>query len=267
MHLLFFRFFLWLLGWKTSGRVPKEIKKSIAIVVPHTSNWDFPIGVAGRPLLGLSKCKYLAKKSLFDSSIGKLFYWLGGIPVDRSANNHLVDQIVDHFEKNEEFHLAITPEGTRGKVKRWKTGFYQMALEAKVPVMLCFIDYHKKEVGVGPAFYPTGEKEKDLEEIYAYYKNKMPLYPKDSSIQHDNLPVSVTNPVKLVLKSLLIALITFLLFNWELAWYGIQQARGQANVLWNAQPVATYLESDDYPDELKKKSFWSRKSDSLPLTV
>ncbi len=182
---LFYKICLWATGWKIAGTLPSHIKKYIVIVVPHTSNWDFPIGVCGKHFVGLSHSKVLMKKELFKPVFGFIFKCFGGIPVDRSKKANLVDQIVNIFEKEKNFGLIITPEGTRSYQKEWKTGFYHIAQKADVPLALGFIDYHKKEIGIGKIFHPTGNKEADISEIKAFYKTKIPKHPEKSSLHHE----------------------------------------------------------------------------------
>jgi 1-acyl-sn-glycerol-3-phosphate acyltransferase len=157
-----------LLGWKIKGEVP-AIKKFVAIMAPHTSNWDFPIGMSVVYYLGI-KIRYLGKKELFDSPFGWIFRITGGIPVDRSSANNIVTQVVDYFNSSEQLILGLAPEGTRDYVPEWKTGFYFMALKANVPIVLCYLDYAKKEAGIGQVFYLTGNMEEDLNKIKDFYR-------------------------------------------------------------------------------------------------
>jgi 1-acyl-sn-glycerol-3-phosphate acyltransferase len=113
-----YKFIFWVLGWKIVGDVPRDQKKYIIITVPHTSNWDFIIGVMVRGIMGF-KSKFLGKKSLFKAPYGWLFRWLGGYPVDRSRSRNLVDQVIDIYNQHREFVIAVAPEGTR---KTWMNG-------------------------------------------------------------------------------------------------------------------------------------------------
>src|SRR5574343_647252 len=118
----------WLLsGWKISGNFPQEIPKLLMIVGPHTSWKDVVVGFAARSILGIDHAHFLGKKELFDGPFGWLFRWLGGTPVDRFSSNGVVEQAADLFRKNERFLLAMSPEGTRKKVDRLRTGFYHIA--------------------------------------------------------------------------------------------------------------------------------------------
>ena len=139
------------------------------IVAPHTSGWDFLIGVAARGILRLD-IKFLAKKELFKFPLGSYFIWMGGYPVDRSKSTSLVDFVAEAFNKNDKFLLALTPEGTRALVPKLKTGFYYMALKANVPIVMVGFDYGRKEVNLQPPLYPTGSIEEDLEIMLTYFR-------------------------------------------------------------------------------------------------
>ena len=165
------------IGWKVTGDLP-TINKYILIVAPHTSNWDLPIGILARCVKQID-VRFLAKKEIFVFPFRRLFEWLGGTPVDRTQTLHLVDQIADLFEKHDKFILGITPEGTRSPVKRWKFGFYHIAVKAKVPIFLVGFDYKKKEVQLHELFYPTGNMKADYEHIRDYYLTVHGLHDKD----------------------------------------------------------------------------------------
>ena len=119
-----YSFLFFLAGWTINGGFPPGLKKFIIAVAPHTSNWDFIVGVAARSILRIRQAKFLGKRSLFKSPFGFIFRWLGGYPVDRSKSEDRVAQAVALFNTHDEFILAIAPEGTRKKVERLKTGFY-----------------------------------------------------------------------------------------------------------------------------------------------
>ncbi len=159
-------------GWRIIGNVPEKEKKYIIIAAPHTSNWDFIIGVMARSILGFNS-KFLGKKSLFKKPFGWLFRWLGGVPVDRSQRGNLVDQVVKLFRDNEEFVVAIAPEGTRKNVNEWKTGFYHIAHGAGVPIVRSKIDIPNKTVTFFKPFITTGSIENDLPIIKeVFYANR-----------------------------------------------------------------------------------------------
>jgi len=176
---LVYTFLFWIIGWKVTGWRP-DLDKYIMIVGPHTSGWDFLLGVATRGILKLD-IKFLGKKELFKFPFGAYFRWLGGHPVDRSKSTSLVDFVVETFDKSEKFLLAIAPEGTRSYVPKWKTGFYYMALKAKVPIVMVGFDYGRKELNLQPPFYPTGSLEKDLEIMQAYYRGIKGKHPEKAT--------------------------------------------------------------------------------------
>ena len=169
----------WLLrktGWKYTITIP-EPKKSIICVAPHTSNWDFILGkllywAEGR------KSSFLMKKSWFFFPAGSILRAMGGVPVDRTRKSSVTQQVVNMFNSHETFHIAITPEGTRKLVKRWKMGFYQIALQAGIPIQLAYIDYAKKEIGMKKIIHPTGDEKADLQEIYQYFAGVTARFPK-----------------------------------------------------------------------------------------
>lgn len=226
------------------------------ILAHHTSSWDFPIAVAARPLVKLRDSRFLAKDSLFKSKIGFLFYWLGGTPVDRSKRMKMVDQVAEKFTKYEQYGVAIAPEGTRSYVEKWKTGFYYIAKAAKVPILMAFIDYKRREIGVHPeAYYPTDNVDQDLKNIMAVYEDKTACYPENTVSFHGKNIKSpgVFNIPKTILRLLLSVLVVFLLFNFQLVIYGVKQAYGQLSILYQAQPVEVFLEKPDFPSDKKEK--------------
>lgn len=167
MH-YFSRMILRIMGWKVIGKMP-DIPKFVAIAVPHTSNWDFVYTLLAIFAMK-GKIYWMGKDAIFRKPFYGIFRWLGGIPVDRSKSNNLVNQTIEQFEKNESLVITIPPTGTRKKVMRWKTGFYYIALGARVPVVTGYMDYSKKLTGFGPVFHPTGDIEADLKELSRFYK-------------------------------------------------------------------------------------------------
>lgn len=170
------RLIYFIFGWRAEGEVPKDITKAVFIIAPHTSNWDFYIGrlycwIRRIPI------KLLIKKEAFNGPLGSLLKKAGGIPVDRSRATSKVVQIATMFREYDPMYLAITPEGTRKLNDRWKMGFYHIAMHAKVPILMSYIDYEKKVAGVSPPFYPTGDFEKDFKEIEDFYRGKKGKYP------------------------------------------------------------------------------------------
>ena len=160
-----------LMGWEVEGHAPLDIPKYIVVIAPHTSNWDFIIGVLARSIVRWSNVKYLAKKELFIFPFGIFFRATGGYPVNRTKHTRLVDNVVQLFKSKKTFAIAITPEGTRKKVDRLKTGFYYIASKAGVPMILVGFDYLKKKVIITEPLYATGDQEKDLEKLLAFFKS------------------------------------------------------------------------------------------------
>lgn len=167
-----------LMGWRIEGDLPTNLKKYVIIVVPHTSWYDFYIGVMVRKLMGVS-INFIAKKELFSLPFGWYFRWMGGAPVDRSSQKNSVQQVAQLFKDRDEFRLALAPEGTRKKVELWKSGFYYIALEANVPIVSVAFDYGSKTVKFNIPFYPSGDFEKDLKLLQSFYigvVGKVPSY-------------------------------------------------------------------------------------------
>ncbi len=162
--------FLKLFGWSITGDVPRDIKKYLIIVAPHSSNLDFIVGLFVRSILKF-KSGFLAKKELFRFPFGILFRSLGGFPVDRSSKHNMVDQVVELINTQDRFVLAVTPEGTRKNVTKWKTGFYHIALKANIPLVLSAIDYTKRNVRFSEPFYLTGNASIDALFINNYFKD------------------------------------------------------------------------------------------------
>lgn len=159
-----------LCGWKTSGALPPDLKKAVFIAAPHTSNWDMPFTLFVAFALRL-KIYWMGKEEIFKPPFRGVMMWLGGIPVQRSAATNMVGASAQALTEADELILVVAPEGTRSKALYWKTGFYFIAREANVPVVMAFLDYGRKVGGVGPVFHPTGDLEKDMAEIKAFYKD------------------------------------------------------------------------------------------------
>ncbi len=137
-------------GWKAKGVIP-EPRRFVLIAVPHTSNWDFVYFIGLTADMGFMP-HFMAKKSLFRWPFRNFMYDMGGVAVDRSSSQNYVQQMVDEFAKRDEFMLTIAPEGSRSNDGKWKTGFYQIAMAAKVPIVIGMMDYSTKTGGLGPAF-------------------------------------------------------------------------------------------------------------------
>jgi 1-acyl-sn-glycerol-3-phosphate acyltransferase len=163
--------FLRLMGWKIEGDFP-SLNKFVLAVVPHTRNTDFIIGVLTRAVVD-QKISYVGKKELFNPLTGWFFRALGGTPINRNSTENKVSSIAKIFKEKEVFRMAIAPEGTRKKVDKWKTGFYYIAMEAQVPILLVNFNYALKQVGFLKLFYPTGNIEKDFKEMESYFNEAM----------------------------------------------------------------------------------------------
>ncbi len=167
---LFFGWLFKLSGWKHEGAPPKDIKKYVIIVAPHTSNIDFFVGYGYKHLVGFHP-NFLGKKSLFKIPIvGWFLKSIGGHPVDRSKHSNLVDQVVEIFEKQKEFVMTITPEGTRSYSPKWKTGFYRIAQKANVPIVKIGFDYPSKTVHVDEPMYVSGDMDQEMITIQNHFK-------------------------------------------------------------------------------------------------
>ncbi len=170
-------------GWRTHGRLPAT-PKFVLLGAPHTSNWDLPYMIF--IIFSLrGKIYWMGKESLFRQPYKGFFKWLGGLPIDRSRSTNVVAQSIQRFNQNKTIILAIAPEGTRSRVKKWKTGFYHIAKGANVPIVLGFLDYRRKAGGIGPLIYPTGNIEADMKAIQSFYGNVYAKYP-DKSISSAN---------------------------------------------------------------------------------
>jgi 1-acyl-sn-glycerol-3-phosphate acyltransferase len=167
------------IGWQVVGNFP-DIPKFVLVGAPHTSNWDFLLAMLLMYASGV-RFNWIGKASLFRPPYGGFFRRLGGVPVWRERRNNFVSQIVEAFERSKRLIIAIAPEGTRSKIPYWKTGFYYMALGAKVPLVLGFIDYGRRQVGVGPLFKPSGDIRADFACLRDFYADKTGLYPEKQS--------------------------------------------------------------------------------------
>lgn len=176
------RFIRWLLigwfrrsGWTISGSLPPD-RKFVIMGASHTSNWDFLVFLGAVHAIG-RQIRFIGKHSLFKWPMGGFMRALGGVPVDRRAPQDLVSQIVAQFDANDDFILVIAPEGTRSATKKWKTGFYQIALKAGVPIVCAGPDYPSKRGVFGPVIRPTGDYEKDLKPAFAFFRTLVPRHP------------------------------------------------------------------------------------------
>ena len=156
-------------GWQIAGQAPAGHPKCVLIAAPHTSNWDLPYTLMVAFALRMN-IHWMGKRQIFRWPFGGLMRWLGGIAVDRSQSTNLVAASAQALRAAEgSVHLVVPPEGTRSQTRHWKTGFYWIAHEAGVPIVLAYMDYPRKLSGLGPVFTPTGDIEADMLQIKAYY--------------------------------------------------------------------------------------------------
>jgi 1-acyl-sn-glycerol-3-phosphate acyltransferase len=172
------RFGINISGWTIKGNVPDE-ERIVLIAAPHTSNWDFVLAMLA--IFGLNiKLRWLGKHSIFKPGFKIFFEWLGGIPVYRDNPSTLIESIVDIVKKEKSIVIAMTPEGTRKKVKRWKTGFLRIAKQTQSKILLISIDATTKSIEIGKIFNPTGDNEEDLAFIQKYYSSFRGINPQKS---------------------------------------------------------------------------------------
>jgi len=162
------KIFLWITGWRVEGEVPKD-KKFVMIAAPHTSNWDLPYMLAICFVLKV-KPYWMGKSQIFKFPFAGLMKWMGGIAIDRSQSNNVVEATAEILKQSDELIITIPPEGTRSKVKYWKSGFYHIADLADVSIVLGFLDYKNKKGGIGGLIQPTGNLDNDMVKIKAFYQ-------------------------------------------------------------------------------------------------
>lgn len=164
------RALLRLLGWTLEGELPNE-KKIMVALAPHTSNWDFVVAMPAIMGVGV-KISYLMKKEAFFWPFSGLWKWLGGIPTDRSAAGGVVEQVASYYTEHEKCWVAITPEGTRSKVDKWKTGFIRIAHRSQVPVLVIAFDGPGKRIVIDKLFHSQGDYENEADELRDYVNDK-----------------------------------------------------------------------------------------------
>lgn len=169
-------FILFVSRWKADYPTKFMVDKCVMLAVPHTSNWDLMYTIAVYWKKGVH-AKFLIKDSYTKGLLGGIFKWLGAIGVDRSKHNNLVDYAVHLLNSSEKLVLLVPPEGTRKWVEKWKTGFYHIATQAKVPVALGFLDYKNKIAGVGGIYNLTGDFNVDMANIQTFYISKKAKHP------------------------------------------------------------------------------------------
>ncbi len=169
------RFLLFCTRWKSKGTLP-DARKFVLIAAPHTSNWDlfYTLLIA----FDLKADIYwMGKETIFKKPFGRIMRWLGGVPIDRSTSNNIVEQSVALFHQSPRLILTVPPSGTRSRVTYWKTGFYHIANGAGVPIVLGFLDYRLKIGGLGPLVRPTGDITADMKVISSFYAGITGKYP------------------------------------------------------------------------------------------
>ncbi len=179
MRFLFSFFLRTLCGWRIQDDRPTDLPRYIVVVAPHTSNWDFLVGLAVRSIARMNDAKYLGKSSLFKPPFGWFFRAVGGYPVDRSKHNNLVDAVVAMFQRGEIKRIAITPEGTRKYQPDWKTGFHRIATQAGVPIILATFDYPKKLAIITAPFPLTNDPEADIARMKDWFRPHKGKNPED----------------------------------------------------------------------------------------
>ena len=162
-------------GWRTQGELPRE-RKFVIIGAPHTSNWDFPVFLGTVETLG-RRVHFIGKSSLFRWPMGGFMRALGGVPVRRNTSQDLVSQVAAQFALHDDFALIVAAEGSRAPTTRWRTGFYQIALKAKVPIVCAGPDYPNKLGIIGPLIHPTGDYDADMKPAFAFFRGLDPKHP------------------------------------------------------------------------------------------
>lgn len=172
-------FILKLFGWRLDDQSP-DIHRYVLINYPHTSNWDFVLGMLA--MWGMKMpLNWVAKHSIFWGPFGPMFKAIGGVPLNRGQSTGFIQKNIELFEQREEFVLGLMPEGTRSKKDHVKSGFYHIAIGAKVPLALAYIDYKNKIIGVGKVIDLTGDIDVDFEVIKDFYQNVMACRPELAS--------------------------------------------------------------------------------------
>jgi 1-acyl-sn-glycerol-3-phosphate acyltransferase len=173
------RLVLSIAGWSRAGSVPAA-QNIVVIAAPHTSNWDFILLMAAAYSFHI-RINWLGKKSLFFFPLGYLLKFMGGIPVDRSKPNNLVQLLASRIDQDKGVSLVVPPSGTRGYTDHWKSGFYRIAEATRIPIVCGYLDYDKKEAGLGPAFL-TSDVKTDMDRIRAFYGPIAGKYPERKSL-------------------------------------------------------------------------------------
>jgi 1-acyl-sn-glycerol-3-phosphate acyltransferase len=171
----FCRFILGLFGWRVVRNLPPT-NKFVMVGAWHTSNWDFPLAILATGGLGI-KLNFIGKQELLDGRLGWLMKRLGVIGVDRATTKNFTQKIAELYETMDELRVVVPAEGTRSKAEYWRTGFYYIALEAGIPIAFAFLDAATKTIGIDGYFIPTGDRDKDLQKVIDFFKDKRGLKP------------------------------------------------------------------------------------------
>ena len=166
--------------WDVEGEPPEGVRRAVVIAAPHTSNWDLPHMLAASFIFRL-RFSWMGKHTLFAPPFGWFFRWMGGVAVDRRAAHGMVKEIARTFEGTERLALAVPPSGTRQRADHWKSGFYWIAVEAEVPVLMCYLDYRTRRAGIGPLLIPSGDIRADMEIIRAFYAGRRGKFPESET--------------------------------------------------------------------------------------
>jgi 1-acyl-sn-glycerol-3-phosphate acyltransferase len=186
------RLVLRLTGWRVQGHLP-ETPRCVVIAAPHTSNWDLIYMLAVSYVLG-TRPAWLGKRQLFWWPLGPVLRALGGIPVDRSKRNDLVRQVADALLREDACFLVIPPSGTRSRATHWRSGFYHIAMAARVPIVCSFLDYRRKLGGLGPIFRPTGDVVADMSIVRGFYAGitaRRPSQVTPVRLQEEDVPAPI----------------------------------------------------------------------------
>ena len=169
------RLWLALWGWEAEGAHP-PYDKYVLIAAPHTSNWDLVFTLALAFVFDVH-VHWMGKHTIFRPPFGRLMQWLGGVPIERHLRKNVVQQMVDRFAATDRLVLAVPAEGTRSRTEYWKSGFYYIARQANVPIVMAYLDYKRRRGGFGGVLHPTGNLRADMDLVRAFYADKIGKYP------------------------------------------------------------------------------------------
>lgn len=175
------KLFFKIMGWKLTADITEEMKHSVMVAAPHTSNWDFPYALAAFWMMGID-LKYFIKHAYTKGLHGYFFRWTGAIGVNQKKQGNLTDYAIKML-KEHRMVILVPAEGTRKRVDKWRTGFYRIATEAGVPISLGYLDYKHKEAGTRGVFWPSGDFKKDMAHIQAQYQDLNPKFPENYNPQ------------------------------------------------------------------------------------